>query len=134
MRDHAEGRRLGFIDLNRATSSQRIRGMRWNADRPWEAFMKRCWFIGVVVLAASIPGLGAGGGANPAKEGDAFFASKEVIHIAIEIDKKDMESLRKDQRTYVKATLTENGKVVYKNIGIHVKGTAGSVRPIDDKP
>jgi spore coat protein H len=70
---------------------------------------------------------------SPAKQSDAFFAAKEVIHLSIDLDKKELDSLRREPRKYAKATLTE-GKEVYKDVGIHLKGAAGSYRGIDDKP
>src|SRR6185369_10064116 len=42
--------------------------------------------------------------------------------------------LRREPRKYVKATLKEDGKVVARDIGVHIKGAAGSFRGIDDKP
>jgi spore coat protein H len=91
------------------------------------------WQIGAVLFLAAVLGLGTAGNAGPAKDSAAFFAAKEVLQIVLDIDKEDIESLRKEPHTYVKATLTENGKVVYKNVGVHTKASAGSVRSIDDK-
>src|SRR5262245_4274306 len=68
-----------------------------------------------------------------AKESDAFFKSDKILHIEIEIANKELDSLRRDPRKYVKATLKVD-KDVYPDIGIHVKGAAGSFRGIDDKP
>lgn len=68
-----------------------------------------------------------------AKESDDFFASKDVISLSIDLDKKELEALRREPRKYARATLTE-GKAVYKDVAIHVKGAAGSWRGIDDKP
>jgi len=70
--------------------------------------------------------------AKPAEERDAFFKSDKVLKLQIEIDKAGMDSLRREPRKYVKATLKEGDKS-YKDIGIHVKGAAGSTRGIDDK-
>src|SRR5206468_1723491 len=44
------------------------------------------------------------------------------------------ELSRREPRKYVKATLKEGDKVVYKDVGVHLKGAAGSFRYIDDKP
>jgi spore coat protein H len=68
-----------------------------------------------------------------AKESDAFFKSDKVIHIEIEIGKKELDALRREPRKYAKATLKVD-KEIYPDIGIHVKGAAGSFRGIDDKP
>lgn len=67
------------------------------------------------------------------KDSDAFFKAGKVIQLTITIDKKDLESLRREPRKYARATIKEGDKV-YKDVGIHVKGAAGSWRGIDDKP
>lgn len=84
---------------------------------------------GALLLAAT-----AGFAADPVKDSDAFFAAGKVVHLSIDLSKEALESLRRDPRKYVKATIKEGDKVVYKDVGIHVKGAAGSTRGIDDKP
>src|SRR4051794_23229794 len=66
-------------------------------------------------------------------EREAFFKTPKVIEIAIELGKNELDSLRRDARKYVKATL-KVGERVYPNVGIHLKGAAGSFRGIDDRP
>jgi len=68
------------------------------------------------------------------EESDAFFKSPKVTRVDIEIGDKEMESLRREQRKYVKATIKVEGQVVGRDVGIHLKGAAGSLRAIDDKP
>jgi len=68
------------------------------------------------------------------EESDAFFKSPKVTRVDIEIGDKEMESLRREQRKYVKATIKVDGQVVGRDVGIHLKGAAGSLRAIDDKP
>ena len=70
---------------------------------------------------------------SAAKQSAAFFASDQIPHLEIELEKKELEALRRAPRTYAKATL-KVGESVYPNIGLHVKGAAGSFRGIDDKP
>ena len=65
--------------------------------------------------------------------GADFFESGHVPHIRIEIVKTNMESLRRDARKYVPATVRD-GDTVYTNVAIHLKGAAGSFRPVDDRP
>ena len=65
--------------------------------------------------------------------GADFFESGRVPHIRIEIVKTNMESLRRDARKYVPATLRD-GDTVYTNVAIRLKGAAGSFRPVDDHP
>ena len=68
------------------------------------------------------------------KAAAAFFASGKVVRIAIDLDKKEIQSLRSQPRKYAKATLKVDGKVVGTDVAVHVKGAAGSTRGIDDKP
>lgn len=72
-------------------------------------------------------------GDKSSTELEDFFKAGEVLELALEIDKTEMDSLRRDARKYVKATLKE-GSQEYKEVGIHLKGAAGSFRSIDDKP
>ncbi len=65
--------------------------------------------------------------------GADFFESGRVPQIRIEIVKTNMESLRRDARKYVPATVRD-GETVYTNVAIHLKGAAGSFRSVDDRP
>ncbi len=64
---------------------------------------------------------------------DEYFAKGEVPHIQIEIEKTEMGSLRETPRKYVPCTIRE-GEMVYTNVMIHLKGSVGSFRSLDDKP
>jgi spore coat protein CotH len=66
--------------------------------------------------------------AEPGKE---LFAREDVLHIKIELTKTAMDQLRREGREYVRGTVTE-GTNVYKDVAIHLKGAAGSYRPVDD--
>ncbi len=70
---------------------------------------------------------------TPKKESDEFFNSGKIIHVHITLDNKSLDSLRREPRKYVKANLKVGDKE-YKDVGIHLKGAAGSSRGIDDKP
>lgn len=67
-------------------------------------------------------------------ETSAFFSRDKIMTLKIELGPKELESLRRDPRKYVKATFKEGDKIVGADIGVHVKGAAGSFRGIDDKP
>jgi len=76
------------------------------------------------------------------RAGDELFNDPSgVRHLVIEISDEGIEALRKfsfrsrqeDQRTNVAATVRE-GKRVWTNVAVHVKGALGSYRPIDSKP
>lgn len=76
--------------------------------------------------------LAQGGLKRPAPdESDAFFTNGRVAHIKIEIAATNLNSLRQDPRGNVRAKVTE-GDAVYRDVAIHLKGAAGSFRPIDD--
>lgn len=66
-------------------------------------------------------------------ERDRLFSSGKVLQISIELTNESLESLRREDRKYVPATLKEGGKI-YGKVAIHLRGAAGSTRSIDDKP
>jgi len=69
---------------------------------------------------------------DPAKR---FFASRPVITVAITLSPEDRQSLRDRPREYVPATISINGdKQGWPDVGIKLKGAAGSFREIDDRP
>ena len=70
---------------------------------------------------------------KPQEESDAFFKTAKVIDVAIDAGKTESDSLRREPRKYVKTTLKVGDKT-YKDVGIHIKGAVGSLRPFDDKP
>jgi len=66
--------------------------------------------------------------------GAEIFDNKTVLPLRIEIAPSELATLRRDDRKDVRATLWE-GTNVYRDVGLHVKGAAGSRRPIDgEKP
>src|SRR5262249_36598758 len=83
--------------------------------------------LGWLALPASV-------NAQPAKESDEFFKSDTVLNLTLDLGPKELDSIRREPRKYVKATLKEGDKIVYKDAGVHLKGAAGSFRHIDDKP
>lgn len=68
-----------------------------------------------------------------ADEAEAFFAGGYIPQLKIALSQQAFESLQRDARSYVRGTVTE-GETVYKDVGIHVKGAAGSFRAITDRP
>lgn len=65
---------------------------------------------------------------------DAFFQSGIIPNIKIEISKEELAKLKQKDREYISCAVTENDKTRYENVGIHLKGAAGSFRPIEDRP
>lgn len=69
---------------------------------------------------------------KPDPSGD-FFKSNAVPRLVIEIAGTNLANLERDNRKYAKATVREGG-TVYGEVGVHLKGAAGSFRGLDDRP
>lgn len=97
---------------------------------------------GLLALAVLLPaGLAAPDPADqqaqpkpPADERKALFDGGDVLDLAIDLGPKEADSLRREPRTYVRCTLKAGGKVVGRDVGVHLKGAAGSFQGLDDKP
>src|SRR6267378_2681059 len=61
----------------------------------------------------------------------ALFSNAAPLQVQIQISAADVQALKKDSRRYVRATVLE-GEMIYTNVGLHLKGSAGSFRQIDD--
>jgi hypothetical protein len=68
-----------------------------------------------------------------ADDSDAFFTNAVVPHLRLDIARTNMDSLRREPRRYVRATVRD-GDTVYTNVAVHLKGAAGSFRGVDDRP
>lgn len=67
------------------------------------------------------------------RPGAELFASDPIPELVIQIDPEDVEKLRKSPRNYVHSSVLAGGRK-YPNVAVHLKGSTGSFRPIDDKP
>lgn len=65
---------------------------------------------------------------------DEFFLKGEIPELRVEIAEAELNLLRQENRKYVKAKLTENDKTAYADVGVKLKGAAGSFRGVDDRP
>ncbi|MEY5026074.1 MAG: hypothetical protein RLZZ244_1602 [Verrucomicrobiota bacterium] len=65
--------------------------------------------------------------------GDDLFANRIPV-LKIRISNEGMEKLRKDPRAYVNATLEEKGGPTLESVGVKLKGSVGSFKPIDERP
>ncbi|MFN0057607.1 MAG: CotH kinase family protein [Planctomycetota bacterium] len=72
----------------------------------------------------------AGAPADPARE---LFSGK-VLRVTIETTSEGRESLGKEPRTYVPATVRVGDLGAWPKIGIKLKGAAGSFRELGDRP
>lgn len=66
-------------------------------------------------------------------ESAEFFTKGAIPRLRIQISDSELEKLKADNRSYVRCTIQEN-KTVYKDVGIKLKGAAGSFREFDDRP
>jgi spore coat protein H len=99
--------------------------------RPFACFSLLLILVSVGWLGSPAPD--AADGQTPVAASDEFFDSGKIIELVIDVDAKELAALGRDPRKYVKATVKEGDKV-YKDVGIHLKGAAGSFRGFDDKP
>lgn len=92
----------------------------------------------VLFLWASAEGLGAPktpkAGKPPKPDStDEIFTNGIISTIHVQISSTNMALLRKNSRAYVKATIKE-GTNTWEEVGVHLKGSAGSVRQVDENP
>lgn len=73
------------------------------------------------------------GSGGKSQKGDDLFTGGVIPRLLIEIPDAGMQSLRRSTRRYVLATVRE-GDTRYTNVAIHLKGSAGSFRPVDSTP
>ncbi len=83
--------------------------------------------------AASSPPAPAAIQRNRELPGTNLFVPGPLRRIRLELADRELERLRRDNRTYVRATFYDGDKV-WRDVGVHLKGAAGSMRPIDDRP
>ena len=65
--------------------------------------------------------------------GADLFSDREVRVIRVTINPGNLDKLRAQAHEFVPATVEENG-VIYDDVALHLKGSVGSFRPLDDKP
>ena len=103
-------------------------GIRWSGPA---CLLVRLPAVAVLFTVIAAPGNGA---AAALEEAERFFNNSAIPHLRIEVAQTNFNKLRRNPRDYVRATIRE-GDQVYEEVGIHLKGAAGSFRPVDgDKP
>jgi hypothetical protein len=65
---------------------------------------------------------------------DAFFLNGEIPKLKLELTDPELNKLRQNNRAYVRCKVTENDKTEYREVGVKLKGAAGSFRGVDDRP
>lgn len=73
--------------------------------------------------------------AAPAKPlpGAQIFDRPTVVDVHVQIPPEGMDSLRREPRESIPVTVTIDGET-FTNVGVHLKGAAGSFRNVDDRP
>lgn len=92
---------------------------------------------GLVSSFVLIAGLVFSQDAKPAREADPsddFFKKGSIPQLRIQVPDSELEKLKAENRSYVRCTIVENRKTTYKDVGIKLKGAAGSFREWDDRP
>ena len=99
-----------------------------------------CWLLASLLVLGFCLSLGEAGARLTPRDkrkdnaaADAFFTTNGVVLLRIEIAEAGLASLRKTPRKFVSAIVRE-GDRVYEDVGVHIKGSAGSFRGLDDKP
>ena len=91
----------------------------------------------VVALAVALLSSAYAASYSPKKTkrvpGEDIFATNQVLDIRIEVSTNELKAWRREDRKFVRADLYE-GSNVWRDVGIHIKGAAGSTRGIDDRP
>ena len=92
-------------------------------------------FLGSGALCVEPPSSGSvAEGAQPASlPGTSLFTTGMIPRLRIELELSAMESLRQHPREFVAGKVSE-GLAVYPQVGVHLKGSVGSFRSVDDKP
>ena len=90
-----------------------------------------------VCLLAGLLGLLAASGSRAVQPDDAdqvFFREGKIPKLRIEINPVELAKLNKDNRNFVRCTVREGDDFIYSEVGVHLKGAAGSFRPVNDRP
>jgi spore coat protein H len=88
-----------------------------------------------LALTAAILIAGAARTAEPSggEDGQGVFDPAPVLRLSIEVQEEAVNQLRMSPHSFVSAVVHE-GDRVYREVGLHLKGSIGSFRPFDDKP
>lgn len=88
------------------------------------------------LLAGTLAWLAAfAGWAAQADDADqVFFREGRIPKLRIEISQAELAKLNRDARSFVRCTIREGDEFIYSEVGVHLKGAAGSFRPVGDRP
>ena len=88
--------------------------------------------LGIVAACASLT-VFSGSDETPAGGDDDLFAPPRVPRLRLRVAAEDVARLRANPRSDVVATVRE-GALEWTNVALHLKGSTGSFRGVDDKP
>lgn len=74
------------------------------------------------------------GAVQPDDADQVFFREGHIPKLRIEISPAELAKLNKDARSFVRCTVREGDEFIYSEVGVHLKGAAGSFRPVGDRP
>ena len=92
----------------------------------------RILVLAVGLLCLAWPAAGAPAEKKRSVPGENLFGGSSIRTLAITVEEPDFTELKKENRKYVRAKITD-GQDVYQGVGIHLKGM-GSFQPLDKKP
>ncbi|MBK9139849.1 MAG: CotH kinase family protein [Verrucomicrobia bacterium] len=93
-----------------------------------------CWLIAGATLASTNAPLPAGFLLRPGTTpGGEIFDQPTVLDFHIQLTRQNLGALRREPREYTETTVVVNGQT-YTNVGVKLKGAAGSFRSVDDQP
>ncbi len=89
------------------------------------------------MVVGLVPAVGSASAAAPAPAapwpGADVFEHAPVHQLALTISPADLERLRNEPRDFVRARVSEGART-YDDVAVHLKGSVGSFRPLDEKP
>jgi spore coat protein H len=85
------------------------------------------------VAAIALSPRASGAGTPPPTDAASVLFNTLIPRCEISLEPEAVQSLRTQPREYVKATLRV-GTNVFRDVGVKLKGSRGSFRPVDDRP
>ncbi len=97
----------------------------------------RTALAGLLLLVTGAALSGASLRSKPEAQAAALFSGTEIPHLVIEIADDEMEVLRSQKRQSTRSNVwvtVREGGILYTNVALHLKGSSGSFRAVDQKP
>lgn len=88
----------------------------------------------LLLLGSQVISQSAPDAAQRAAQADEFFSKGQIPQLRIRVTEEELGKLRGNNRAYVKCTVVEEGGATYQEVGLKLKGAAGSFRDWNDRP